>query len=1045
VQEAKQVINSKGWWNTYFIEHWEANNGRNQTRHFMERLLSTLPDSTKAYLHAHVLDILDWGCAMGDGVKMLSQAFPQSHVVGLDFSTQAIEAARNQYPECEFIVADRIPREFDVIITSNCLEHFEKPLDQIREHLHWCKKLYIILVPYNECPLIDQHRAQFREESFPERLENFTRLCAEPIEVDPMYWTGKQLLVMYGAPAHVRELAISITGIEEEQRGNPLSGIGILEEKPSELLNILLAAALVQRMGTESRVSHLRAQVDLLEELQKREALVYAEKEGHLVAERDQLVAEHQRLATERSHLVAERDQLAAERDQLAAGREDLIAQLNLLYSTKAWKLTYAYWNLRRDGLKGWFRAATKALKFVARVPFRLLYRVIHTFYHLLVPRRLRVAFWEYRWRLAHKPVSSIATTSTALVSSNNPLANPPAHANAKNNKHIFIFALVPYYDIGGGQRPAQLAKTFNKMGYSVHYIYAYDSSDSGKKEHYFPLEKHVQLQNLTPKEVVSSLKGDPIFIFEAPYKDFLPYLELARRIRARVIYEHIDNWDTSLGNYFSFSVDLLKQFLRNADVTITTAQVLRDKLNAIIQEDQNLSQCASKVFYAANAVDTDLFDSILEQHHPKDLIVGRRTLLYYGSLWGEWFDWNLLRQVATKCEECAINLIGDYENWPQVKAIMETMPKNVQFLGPKLQRELPAYLRYSDIALLPFRNDEIGKYVSPLKIFEYIGMDKPILATNLPDIEGYPNVYASDEADDWVAFVKNELPACTGQGPAFARKNNWYARCNYLLDLIEPVHPVPERGTISIIILNRNNANIITRCIDSLIEFRARYQYKVIVVDNQSTDGSYELLHEKYNNDILLLRNNKNGCSSGRNLGVKQAKGNFILFLDSDQWAVSARWLEAPLDVLRRNRNIGAVGWGGGWFFPNHIGDMISAHLPYSGVEPALLFRTDIGYLGTCGMLIRREVLDATDGFDENLDPTCYEDTDLSLQIRDLGFELACCPYMNIVHLPHQTTQANSPGHLQLMERNGKYFKNKWLVRNPRLLEYYYTSNDLK
>src|SRR5262249_33903073 len=156
------------------------------------------------------------------------------------------------------------------------------------------------------------------------------------------------------------------------------------------------------------------------------------------------------------------------------------------------------------------------------------------------------------------------------------------------------------------------------------------------------------------------------------------------------------------------------------------------------------------------------------------------------------------------------------------------------------------------------------------------------------------------------------------------------------------------------------------------------------------------------------------------RNLGVRRASGDTILFLDSDQWAVSTRWLDAPLAVLRSERNIGAVGWGGGWFYPDTIGDLISAHLPHNGVDPALLFRTDIGYLGTCGMLIRREVFEATDGFDENLDPTCFEDTDLSLQVRDAGFELACCPYMNIVHLPHQTTQANSPGHLQLMQKNG-------------------------
>ena len=42
-----------------------------------------------------------------------------------------------------------------------------------------------------------------------------------------------------------------------------------------------------------------------------------------------------------------------------------------------------------------------------------------------------------------------------------------------KKNKNIFIFATVPYFDVGGGQRSAQLTKIFNKLGYSIYYIYA--------------------------------------------------------------------------------------------------------------------------------------------------------------------------------------------------------------------------------------------------------------------------------------------------------------------------------------------------------------------------------------------------------------------------------------------------------------------------------------------------------------------------------------------------------------------------------------------
>ena len=76
--------------------------------------------------------------------------------------------------------------------------------------------------------------------------------------------------------------------------------------------------------------------------------------------------------------------------------------------------------------------------------------------------------------------------------------------------------------------------------------------------------------------------------------------------------------------------------------------------------------------------------------------------------------------------------------------------------------------------------------------------------------------------------------------------------------------------------------------------------------------------------------------------------------------------------------------------------------------------------------------------GFDEAYDPTCFEDTDLSLKIRNAGYELAYCPYMSIMHLPHQTTNSGTESHKKLMSRNGAYFADKWKKSNPKLLEYY-------
>lgn len=54
--------------------------------------------------------------------------------------------------------------------------------------------------------MIECHRAQFRDECFPQQFEGFTRICTQPIDVDQSVWTGQQLLVVYASARYLKEL-----------------------------------------------------------------------------------------------------------------------------------------------------------------------------------------------------------------------------------------------------------------------------------------------------------------------------------------------------------------------------------------------------------------------------------------------------------------------------------------------------------------------------------------------------------------------------------------------------------------------------------------------------------------------------------------------------------------------------------------------------------------------------------------------------------------------------------------------------------------------
>ncbi len=240
----------------------------------------------------------------------------------------------------------------------------------------------------------------------------------------------------------------------------------------------------------------------------------------------------------------------------------------------------------------------------------------------------------------------------------------------------------------------------------------------------------------------------------------------------------------------------------------------------------------------------------------------------------------------------------------------------------------------------------------------------------------------------------------------------------------------------ISIIILNYNNKGIIDKCLDSLIKYKGKYKYEIIVVDNLSSDGSYEMLTKKYNN-IKIYRNTKNGCASGRNLGVKKSSKEYIMFLDSDQFIKGNDWIDNYLTLFNIDQNIGAIGWTGGWFNKKGYAFHTVDNFEFRYMPPGGMARKDIGYLGSGGMFMKRSIFNKIGGFDVNYDPTCYEDTDISLKIRNVGKELYYCPFLNIEHDAHQTTKSGSDKHEKLIQEKGKYFVNKWKNINPSLLKY--------
>jgi GT2 family glycosyltransferase len=87
----------------------------------------------------------------------------------------------------------------------------------------------------------------------------------------------------------------------------------------------------------------------------------------------------------------------------------------------------------------------------------------------------------------------------------------------------------------------------------------------------------------------------------------------------------------------------------------------------------------------------------------------------------------------------------------------------------------------------------------------------------------------------------------------------------------------------ISVIIINYNTFEYTCNCIQSLIDKTKGVDYEIILVDNASSECDPDLFKEKFPQIILIKNHENSGFAAGNNLGIKNAKGEFILLLNSD------------------------------------------------------------------------------------------------------------------------------------------------------------------
>jgi GT2 family glycosyltransferase len=269
----------------------------------------------------------------------------------------------------------------------------------------------------------------------------------------------------------------------------------------------------------------------------------------------------------------------------------------------------------------------------------------------------------------------------------------------------------------------------------------------------------------------------------------------------------------------------------------------------------------------------------------------------------------------------------------------------------------------------------------------------------------------------------------------------------------------------ISVVILSYNTREITDNCL-AFVKKAQAYSHRVlknkvdiILVDNNSSDGTIEMIQSKYKDVLLLAQKENLGVTRGYNLGMKKATTPYILIINSDTY-IEEKTLVQCLEYLMTNKKCDVVMArltdAKGNFHP------YAGHLPTPfrtirwllGLENVPLLKTHIKriyqynpqyyltpavieWAPSCFYFMRREVYDKTGGQDEKMF-FYMDDVEWSKRIYDLGMRIWFVGSIGSVHLGGESTSKKSPIY-KMLSRQVEGFRYYHRKHSPK---YYFWIN---
>lgn len=247
----------------------------------------------------------------------------------------------------------------------------------------------------------------------------------------------------------------------------------------------------------------------------------------------------------------------------------------------------------------------------------------------------------------------------------------------------------------------------------------------------------------------------------------------------------------------------------------------------------------------------------------------------------------------------------------------------------------------------------------------------------------------------------------------------------------------------VSIIIVNYNTIALLVEAIESIFKKSKGFNFEIIVVDNNSTDSSKQILFEKYGNSVIYVALPENvGFGRANNEGLRIAKGRNILFLNPDI-ELQNNAIKILSDYLDEHSDVGVVGG-------NLFSEEGNPTLSFSRILPSIWSEFDefwlkgmflrvlygrnltfnylrrplkVGYVCGADMMVPMKVLKEVGFFDPEFF-MYFEETELSYRISHKRYKIMNIPDAKITHLEGKSFKIKEEKIYQFIKGRFIYYK---------------------